>query len=110
MPQEGLPLQALLSGIGTRVYFTLELAYRCICKAPAVPNDNTRNENQMPKFPEVQVQLTGEDGNAFAIIGAVSKALKRAGHGEAAAEFQAEAMSGDYDHLLQTAMDYVDVM
>jgi hypothetical protein len=68
-----------------------------------------KEENKMPKFPDVTVQLTGEDGNAFFIIGAVSKALKRAGHSEAAAEFQAEAMSGDYDHVLQTCMDYVDV-
>lgn len=60
-----------------------------------------------PKFPEVTVQLTGEDGNAFSILGAVSKALKRAGHGEAAQEFYTEATSGDYDHLLQTAMAYV---
>jgi hypothetical protein len=63
----------------------------------------------MPKFPDVQVQLTGEDGNAFAILGAVSQALKRAGHREAADEFYKEATSGDYDHLLQTAMRYVDV-
>ncbi len=63
------------------------------------------------KFPDVQVQLTGTDGNAFAIIGRVSRALKRAGHPESAVkEFQDEAMSGDYDHLLQTAMKYVDVL
>jgi hypothetical protein len=62
-----------------------------------------------PKFPGVTVQLTGEDGNAFFILGAVKKALKRAGHGDAADEFFAEATSGDYDHLLQTAMRYVDV-
>jgi hypothetical protein len=62
-----------------------------------------------PKFPDVTVQLTGSDGNAFAILGAVQKALRRAGHGEAAAEFWAEATSGDYDHLLQTAMRYVEV-
>lgn len=62
-----------------------------------------------PKYPDITVKLTGEDGNAFAIIGAVSKALRRGGQPEAAAEFQAEAMSGDYDHLLQTAMAYVDV-
>lgn len=62
----------------------------------------------MAKFPDVHVQLTGENGNAFAIIGAVKKALERAGHREAAAEFMTEAMSGDYDHLLQTAMAYVE--
>ena len=40
----------------------------------------------MPKFPEIDVQLTGEDGNAFAVLGKVSKALRRAGHGEAATD------------------------
>jgi hypothetical protein len=63
----------------------------------------------MPKFPDVTVQLTGEDGNGFFIAGRVRKALERAGHREAAAEFFKEALSGDYDHLLQTAMAYVDV-
>lgn len=62
-----------------------------------------------PLYPDVTVQLTGEDGNAFAVIGAVAKALRRAGHRDAVAGFQTEAMSGDYDHLLQTAMRYVDV-
>lgn len=61
------------------------------------------------KFPDVTVRLTGEDGNAFAILGAVQKALRRAGHVEAAQEFYTEATSGDYDHLLQTAMRYVEV-
>lgn len=61
------------------------------------------------KFPDVTVQLSGRDGNAFAILGAVSKALKRAGHREAAVEFINEATNGDYDHLLQTAMRYVEV-
>jgi len=62
-----------------------------------------------PKFPDITVRLVGEDGNAYAIIGAVTRALKRAGHTEAAAECQKEIMSGDYDHLLQTAMAYVEV-
>jgi len=62
----------------------------------------------MPKT-NITVQLTGKDGNAFAIIGAVSQALKRSGNSELAKEFQKEAMSGDYDHLLQTAMEYVEV-
>jgi hypothetical protein len=62
-----------------------------------------------PKFPDVQVQLTGEDGNAFFIIGRVSQALRRAGHGEVIQEFQNEAMSGDYNHVLQTVMRWVEV-
>ena len=64
----------------------------------------------MTKFPEVEVQLSGNDGNAFAILGAVAKAMKRAGLSkEDINEFQADAQSGDYDHLLQTAMKTVTV-
>jgi len=62
----------------------------------------------MPKT-DIKVKLVGNDGNAFAILGAVSKALKRAGKDDLAKEFTKEAMSGDYDHLLQTAMEYVEV-
>lgn len=57
----------------------------------------------------IAVKLVGEDGNAFAIIGRVSQALKRGGHPELAKEFQKEAMSGDYDNLLRVAMSYVEV-
>ena len=49
--------------------------------------------------------LTGMDGNAFAVIGAVSEALRRAGVDRQEIEgFVAEATSGDYDHLLRTCM------
>lgn len=57
----------------------------------------------------IKVKLVGGDGNAFAIIGKVSKELRRAGYSDLVKEFQNEAMSGDYDHLLQTAMKYVEV-
>jgi hypothetical protein len=67
------------------------------------------------KFPEVDVQLTGQDGNAFAIIGAVQKALRRAEHdgtapAGAAAQYAEEAMNSEsYDALLQHAMATVNV-
>ena len=61
------------------------------------------------RFPEIEVQLTGEDGNAFTVMGRVGKALKRAGHRAEVQEFYAEAMRGDYDHLLATAMRWVTV-
>lgn len=62
------------------------------------------------KYPEVEVQLTGEDGNAFAIMGRVAGALKKAGVSkEEVAEYMKESMSGDYDNLLQTAMRWVSV-
>ena len=63
----------------------------------------------MSKFPDVHVNLTGRDGNGFVIAVTVRRALERAGHTEAAKEFFADALSGDYDHLLQTAMEYVEV-
>ncbi len=63
----------------------------------------------MPKYPDVTVKLVGEDGNAFAILGNVKKALQRAGYKEAAQEYMKEATAGDYNNLLQVTMDYVEV-
>lgn len=62
------------------------------------------------KYPDITVQLVGQDGNAFAIIGRISQALRRAKvPQEIVKEFQTEAMSGNYDHVLQTAMRWVNV-
>ena len=57
---------------------------------------------------DVRVRLVGEDGNAVAIIGRVMKALKRGGHGALVDEFIEEATSGDYNHLLETVLKYVE--
>lgn len=63
----------------------------------------------MAKF-DVDVQLTGHDGNAFYIMGVVQKALKNAGATDLdVKEYLDESMSGDYDHLLQTAIKWVNV-
>jgi len=63
----------------------------------------------MPKF-DIDVQLTGKDGNAFIVLGAVLSALKKAGAtAREMSEFQDEAMKGDYDNLLQTCMRWVNV-
>ena len=63
------------------------------------------------KYPEIEVELVGNDGNAFAIMGAVSKALKRAKVSEAEVKlYRAESMSGDYDNLLRVAMAWVTVL
>ena len=61
------------------------------------------------KFPEITVDLSEMDGNAFSIIGRTSKALRRGGVPKADIDaFIAEATDGDYDHLLQTVMATVD--
>lgn len=62
-----------------------------------------------PKFPDVSVKLTGGDGNAMFIVGTVAKALRKAGRGADVADFMNEALAGDYDHVLQTCMAWVDV-
>jgi hypothetical protein len=63
-----------------------------------------------PRYPKVEVQLSGEDGNAFFIIGRTTKALRQGGAtAEDIAEYQEDAMSGDYDHVLQTTMSWVNV-
>lgn len=63
-----------------------------------------------PRYPLVHVKLTGKDGNPFAIIGNVSGALRKAGVSDSQVlDFQKDATSGDYNHLLQTAMKWVKV-
>ena len=61
------------------------------------------------KYPDVHVELFGKDGNSFSILGRVRKAMERSGLSEDQfKEFMKEATSGDYDHLLQTVMKWVD--
>jgi len=63
----------------------------------------------MAKY-DVKVQLSGNDGNAFAIMGAVKTALKKAGATrEELDEYLKDSMSGDYDNLLRVAAKWVVV-
>lgn len=63
-----------------------------------------------PKYPDIKVKLVGKDGNAFAILGRVDRALSLAGVEKAERDaFHKEATSGNYDHLLQTCMKWVKV-
>lgn len=65
----------------------------------------------MVKYPEIEVQLTGNDGNAYAIMGAVRRALKRAKvSADEIDEYMKQSMSGDYDNLLRVAMSWVTVL
>lgn len=59
----------------------------------------------------IEVPLTGTDGNAFAIMGAVIRAMKEAGVAKEIVEiYKDEAMASDYDNLLRVTMRYVDVI
>ena len=56
-----------------------------------------------------KVKLVGEDGNAFAIMGRVAGALKKAGYSKEEIDiYRDKATSGDYDNLLRVTMEYVD--
>lgn len=57
------------------------------------------------KYPDIEVELTGSDGNAFAVIGKVKRALPL----DVQADFVAEATSGDYDNVLTTCCRWVNV-
>jgi hypothetical protein len=64
------------------------------------------SDNKLP-----ECELSGTDGNVFAIIGKVSATLKKAGQHGRAREFVAKAMqSASYDAVLQLCFDYVEVL
>lgn len=63
----------------------------------------------MAKY-DVDVQLTGHDGNAFAIMSRVSAALRKAGATKNELdEYRDDSMSGDYNNLLRVASEWVNV-
>lgn len=63
-----------------------------------------------PKYPEIEVPLVGQDGNAFMIMGRVSQALRDGGVDKDEIElYRKEATSGDYNNVLTTTMRWVSV-
>jgi hypothetical protein len=62
------------------------------------------------KHPRIRVQLSGEDGNAFAIITRCRARARKSGLPQAELDaFVAECLSsGSYDRLIQTALRWFD--
>lgn len=53
--------------------------------------------------------LVGVDGNAFAVMGYVRKAMYESGFSvQEIKAYLADAMSSDYDHLLAVSVEMVD--
>ena len=71
-------------------------------------NKNYRKKVTIIEHAEkVQFDIANSDGNAFALIGGWKRAARREGWSEDEIETViADAMSGDYDHLVQTIMEY----
>ena len=57
-----------------------------------------------------RLRLSGEDGNAFMVLGLAHRAAKKAGWpDERWQAVRKDAMAGDYDHLLATITGHFDV-
>jgi len=70
-----------------------------------------KRQKQTVKYPDIEVELSDSDGNAFMIMGRVRKAMRRAGIAEEEIQkFRNEATAGDYDHMLQTCMKWVEIV
>ncbi len=64
----------------------------------------------MPKYPEITVKLTSENGNAFNILGICLRAMRRAGLSQEERDvFYAETTSSNYAHLLATCIEWFEV-
>lgn len=63
-----------------------------------------------PKYPDIEVKLVGEDGNAFMILGRVSNDLRANGvEREEVDQYVAEATDGDYENLLAVTAQWVSI-
>ena len=58
------------------------------------------------KYPNINIPLVGEDGNAFSILGRVQRIMRQNGLQNEYEVFHAEATSGDYNNLLRTVMSW----
>ena len=64
----------------------------------------------MVKYPHIKAKLTGQDGNAFNLMGIVTNALRNGKvPNDEVNKFLDEAWSGDYNHLLVTCTKWVSV-
>lgn len=62
------------------------------------------------KSPKYNVSARPNDGNAYSIINAVTKAMKSQGATKAECEeYFNRATSGDYDNLLSVSQEYVNL-
>ncbi len=64
-----------------------------------------RSAQSFPLYPDVEITLTNENGNAFVIMGIIVDALREAEvDPQAIKDYTEESTSQDYEYLMQTAM------
>jgi hypothetical protein len=88
-----------------------EVTLNALCDIKSEILDENITNRTGPRFPDVRVKLVEEDGNVFAIIGRVCRALRQGGANDADIEaFTAEIQAaGSYDGALVVIMRWVDV-
>lgn len=60
--------------------------------------------------PKLKIDLTGPDGNVYAVVSRVCDALKKAGQGDKAAELKSKAFTQPgYEAVLDLCKEYADV-
>ena len=58
----------------------------------------------------MKCDLVGVDGNAFAVMGYVLKAMRECKMSkEEQSDYQTKVMNGDYDHLLAVSIEMIDL-
>lgn len=73
-------------------------------------SDNVYVMTTTIKYPDISIDLVGEDGNAFAILSRCRRKMSRAGlPDDEIALFTTEATAGDYDNLLSTVINWFSV-
>ena len=59
---------------------------------------------------KIKLELSGLDGNAYALMGSFSRQARKEGWSKDEIEMvMTECRSGDYDNLLRVTMDWVNV-
>jgi len=61
------------------------------------------------KYPNINIELVGQDGNAYSILARCTTALKREGLRDQVEAFREEATRSDYDNLLRTVIRWFSV-
>lgn len=60
---------------------------------------------------KIKVNLIGEDGNIFNLVGIISREMRRNGLEELASEMRNRVFNSEsYDNALQIIMEYVDIV
>ena len=91
-------------------YLAVVLLLELLCAIKSQILDEQAVPIPEPKFPEVHVQLSGEDGNVFAVIGRVRQALRKGGAtvDDVKAFTDEVGASRSYDEALLVVMRWVD--